>query len=188
MNFSQLGKTIKEIRLEKGLSIKNLAEGVGVSSSLLSQIERGLANPSLNTLRSIAEQLDIPMFSLFIYDETDYIQVVRKDERSKINIGEAGATEVEPSYQILNPNLRSSIQMYEMTLEPGKFSSNLPIELKSEEVVLCLKGTVEIHIYDNIVVLNEGDSAHIEKSTPRRMKNTGEENCIYITANTIPLI
>ncbi|NLW42370.1 MAG: helix-turn-helix transcriptional regulator, partial [Tissierellia bacterium] len=43
MDFNELGKAIKETRLEKGLSIKNLAEGIGVSSSLLSQIERGLA-------------------------------------------------------------------------------------------------------------------------------------------------
>ena len=179
MDFSDLGKTIKDIRLEKGLSIKNLAEGVGVSSSLLSQIERGLANPSLNTLRPIATELDVPMFSLFIYDESDYVQVIRKDERSKITIGEAGAENIEPGYDILNPNFKSGIQLYEMNLEPGKYSSNFPI---------ILKGTVELHIYDNVVVLNEGDSARIEKNTPRRMKNPGEENCVYITANTIPLL
>ena len=188
MDFSDLGKTIKDIRLEKGLSIKNLAEGVGVSSSLLSQIERGLANPSLNTLRAIATELDVPMFSLFIYDESDYVQVIRKDERSKITIGEAGAENIEPGYDILNPNFKSGIQLYEMNLEPGKYSSNFPIILKSEEVIVCIKGTVELHIYDNVVVLNEGDSARIEKNTPRRMKNPGEENCLYITANTIPLL
>lgn len=51
-----------------------------------------------------------------------------------------------------------------MNLEPGKYSSNFPIILKSEEVIVCIKGTVELHVYDNVVVLNEGDSARIEKT------------------------
>ena len=59
-----LGKKIKEARERLGLSIKDLATKVDVSSSLLSQIERDLANPSLNTLRSIAAQLEVSLVFL----------------------------------------------------------------------------------------------------------------------------
>ncbi|MFB0972831.1 MAG: cupin domain-containing protein [Neofamilia sp.] len=188
MDFNDLGRTIKETRLEKGLSIKNLAEGVGVSSSLLSQIERGLANPSLNTLRSIANELNVPMFSLFIYSEADYAQVVRKDERSRITVGHAGSDEIEPGYDILSPDLKSSIQLYEMDLMPGKFSSNLPISHKGEEISVCVEGDVELHIYDSIIELSEGDSVRIEKNTPHRWHNPGDENCKLIVANSPPML
>lgn len=188
MDFNELGKAIKETRLEKGLSIKNLAEGIGVSSSLLSQIERGLANPSLNTLRSIAKELNVPMFSLFIYDEADYAQVVRKDERSRITVGHAGSEEIEPGYDILSPEPKSNIQLYEMDLKPGKFSSNLPISHKGEEISVCIEGHVELHIYDNIIELNEGDSVRIEKNIPHRWLNPGDENCKLIVANSPPML
>lgn len=59
---------IKEYRIAKNLTIKELAEKANITSSMLSQIERGLANPSINTLKLIAQALDTPLFKFFIED------------------------------------------------------------------------------------------------------------------------
>ena len=66
MSNISLGKKILESRKIKGLNIREFSKLTGLSTSLLSQIERGLANPSLNSLRSIAEALNIPLFTLFV--------------------------------------------------------------------------------------------------------------------------
>ena len=50
-----IGSRIKSIRLEKGILLKDLAKQCGISSSMLSQIEKGNANPSLNTIKSVAK-------------------------------------------------------------------------------------------------------------------------------------
>ena len=50
-----VGLRIKNIRIEKNLLLKEVADRCGVSSSLLSQIEKGTANPSLNTIKAIAQ-------------------------------------------------------------------------------------------------------------------------------------
>lgn len=96
-----LGKRIKETREKMGLSIKELAIRVDVSSSLLSQIERDLANPSLNTLRSIAAQLEVPMFSFFEENKTSETIVVRHDERIRIINGKNNSKEIEQGYDLL---------------------------------------------------------------------------------------
>lgn len=60
-----VGNIIKDIRIKKGIMLKEVAEKCGISSSMLSQIEKGNANPSLNTIREIARVLDVPLFKFF---------------------------------------------------------------------------------------------------------------------------
>ena len=56
-----VGITIKNIRKAKKLLLKDVALKCGISSSMLSQIEKGNANPSLNTIKSIAQVLEVPL-------------------------------------------------------------------------------------------------------------------------------
>ena len=60
-----LGKMIQSIRGEKGLSIRKVATLAGITPSMLSQIENKQANPSINTLRAIAQVLEVPLYTFF---------------------------------------------------------------------------------------------------------------------------
>ena len=66
-----VGITIKNIRKAKKLLLKDVALKCGISSSMLSQIEKGNANPSLNTIKSIAQVLEVPLFKFFIDSEKE---------------------------------------------------------------------------------------------------------------------
>src|SRR5687768_2951302 len=61
----QIGPQLKAARMAKGLSLRGLASAAGVSPSLLCDIEKGQANPSVATLFQIAEALQMPMTALF---------------------------------------------------------------------------------------------------------------------------
>jgi len=63
----QLGKTISQFRRMEKFTITQLAEKIGISSSMLSQIERGISNPSINTLRMLAETLQIPLYRFLLH-------------------------------------------------------------------------------------------------------------------------
>lgn len=65
-----VGTTIKNIRIERKILLKDIAEKCNISSSMLSQIEKGNANPSLNTLKFIAQALEVPLFKFFIEAES----------------------------------------------------------------------------------------------------------------------
>lgn len=63
-DYPQIGDQLRVRRRELGLSLRTLAERLGVSPSLISQIERGRANPSVSTLYSIVGELDVSLDEL----------------------------------------------------------------------------------------------------------------------------
>ena len=60
-----LGKKIQDFRNMRSISLRELAKRAGTTASMLSQIERNLVNPSISTLKSIAQALEVPMFKFF---------------------------------------------------------------------------------------------------------------------------
>ena len=83
MSNITIGRKILENRQKKGYSIREFSKKTGLSTSLLSQIERGIANPSINALRSIAEALDIALHSLFVVDVDREALILRKKIEKK---------------------------------------------------------------------------------------------------------
>ena len=70
MEELHLGKKIQSIRLERGLSVRKVAGLAGITPSMLSQIENDQVNPSINTLRTVAQVLETPLYALFQEDPT----------------------------------------------------------------------------------------------------------------------
>ena len=66
MKENRLGKLIRQYRREKQLSIKDFSALCGISTALVSQLERGIGNPSLSVLRAIAATLGVSLSSLFV--------------------------------------------------------------------------------------------------------------------------
>lgn len=186
-----LGLKIKELRKERSLTLKALAEEIGVSSSLLSQIERGLANPSLETLRQLSKTLDVPMFSFFIDDGNDEyedhgVEVVELKNRIRISGSNAKSDDYETSYELLSPDLKGVIQLCEMELGPFQYSANSFNRHSGEEVAVCTDGQIELHLENKIILLNTGDSARIQADTKHRWKNPNESTCRIIFAISPP--
>ena len=84
MSDINIGEKIAQYRKRKGLSIRELAKLANVTPSLLSQIERGLANPSVNSLKSIANALSTPLFTFFTSEVVKEDLIVRGDNRKKV--------------------------------------------------------------------------------------------------------
>lgn len=67
-----IGASLKELRRQRGHSARSLADLSGVSAAMISRIENGLVSPSIGTLASLAEALEVPIVSLFREAETDH--------------------------------------------------------------------------------------------------------------------
>ena len=59
------GQRLRQLRREKNITQERLAETIGVSVDLISNIERGVNAPSFETLEKLAETLDVPVKELF---------------------------------------------------------------------------------------------------------------------------
>ncbi|WP_390890779.1 helix-turn-helix domain-containing protein, partial [Fusobacterium necrophorum] len=104
-------------------------------------IEKGNANPSLNTIKAIAQALEVPLFKFFINsEETKYtFHIVKKEERKRISTENV-------IYELLTPKVESKIKFMQMTLRKNAETSVRPMSHKGEEVAVLLEGKVELTI------------------------------------------
>lgn len=176
-----LGKKIQTYRLNKKLTIKELSEKIGMTSSMLSQIERDLVNPSIATLRAISKALDIPLF-MFFKEESSEELVVRADSRKSIGLPESN----DVRYELLTPDTKGSIEFCMMDIPSHTFTEEIGQSHQGEEVAFVLKGKVKIFVGSKEYILNEGDSIRIPALTEHRWINEEKEEAKVIFAITPP--
>jgi len=182
MKDFHLGKKIHYYRKQKGHTLKSLADEAGVTPSLLSQIEKGSANPSINTLKLISSALSVPLFNFFIEDMAIEKLVVRANQRKIITFSDNN----DVRYELLSPNLTGDIEFVLMTINPGFSSSEDQIPHRGEEVAYLEAGQAEVFINDKSILLDAGDSIKIPPHTKHRWINIGTESLRVIFALTPP--
>jgi transcriptional regulator with XRE-family HTH domain len=175
-----LGKRIKDIRKEKGLSLSELAHRAGVSKSLISQIERGITNPSVETIQAIAAVLDEPTFTFFLEDHESLTAIVRKNERLTYKVP---GSEVER--ELLTYNLQRALGLFLFRIPPGaKSSPSLGSHPGGEECVFVLRGELTIHLQDRSYTLEAGDTIYYDSRLPHNYANHGDTEVEIIIAAT----
>jgi transcriptional regulator with XRE-family HTH domain len=186
----QVGRKIRARRLEVGLTLQKLANAVGVSQSLISQVERGLASPSITTLRRIAAALDVPIAALFLgdedgsHDESDGLGrrlVVRRSERKRLHVPRS-----KIGYELLTPDLSRKIEFLWIEYEPGAVTHPAPMFHAGEENAVCLEGSVVVTIDGQEFVLDEGDSISFDSGRPHQVENRTEKRAVLVSAITPP--
>lgn len=162
-----LGPGIRTERLRQNMTLAQLAELAGLSASALSQIERGVTDPSIGSLRRIASALQVPFFQ-FLLERESPDPVVRKRERRTITFPNRSL-----QYQLLTPNLRGPFEILSMDLAPGAASGEEALGHDSEECMLILRGEVGVELAGLTYRLNAGDSIAIQRNAPHRVVNDG---------------
>ncbi|NMB89820.1 MAG: helix-turn-helix domain-containing protein [Chloroflexi bacterium] len=162
------------------MSLRTLAKEVGVTASFLSQIERGLADPSLGTLRRIAKVLNVPIFEFLLENHKENI-VVRRNERIQINLPDSPAR-----YELLTPDLNRQMELFITELDPGSDNISTSLEHPTEECIYILHGTMKIQVADDTYVLEEGDSIYFKGLLLRSFEGIGPEKLVFISAITPP--
>ena len=160
-----LGGRIRAARTQRNLSLGDLASAAQVSRSLVSQIERGIATPSLETLRRLASAVGVPVFSLFL-DEEGSQSIVRASERRVVHYPGSAVTR-----EILSPHLRGRMAVLWVTFPPGEQSSLQPVRHVGEECVVIVSGTLELLIGERPVRLEQGDSMTFDSEAPHLFRN-----------------
>ena len=177
-----IGEKILEYRNSKNLSIKELSSMIGVTSSLLSQIEKGVSNPSINTLKMISKALDIPLYNFFKKDVTSNGLIIRKENRVKLTFPENNNL----SYELLSPSSNGVIQCMMLDLPENTSTSDELMNHDGEEVATILEGCVDLHLDDEVVHLNVGDSIRILPNMNHRWVNSSKDLSKIIFSVTPP--
>lgn len=179
-----IGEQLRQRRRIRNLTLAELSQRAKLSVGLLSQIERGITSPSLKSIKSICEALDIPMSWLFDSGTVENPQekglVVRRGARRRLDLGTYGVTK-----ELLSPDLGGEMQIYLVSIRPGGQSGPETYTHRGEEGGLVLSGTLELTVDGNIVVLYEGDSFRFSSSLPHRFTNPGTTQTSVVWANSL---
>lgn len=168
MENYKIGNKINEYRRIHNLTIKEFSEQTNLSAGLISQLERGMGNPSLSALQSIASALNISLSSLFEEDVTNESLILRKEDRSTIY----NPDQKHVLYDVLTPSpLNSSVELLLMNLSAnsvtyGDFSTHV-----EEELAFILEGEVSILFENEEFLLREGDTIRILPNRGHKFKN-----------------
>lgn len=171
LDRAAMGARVRSLRQKLGLSSGELALQAGVSVGIISQIERGVANPSLRTLERIRIALNVPLTILLeghVKPGSDPAFVRRRHERPRIVGAVSGL-----SKEILSPPETEGLRFMIITLPP---------EARSKEVVLgpgqksglVLKGLIRLVVADEEARLAEGDSFQFDSTLPHQLINDTE--------------
>lgn len=194
MRLQRLGSEIRALRTERQLSSVKLAQMCNVSSSLISQVERGLVAPSLEVLWAVARALDVPMGTFFQVDAEPAADPDREDVPSiarKATIVRAsqrkrlGLTD-SLTYQLLSPDLQHQIEFVWTEFGPGEEGPLEPFVHVGEEQMVVIAGRMHVWIDGEEWALEQGDCITFDSSLPHRAANRGATTAVVITAITPP--
>jgi transcriptional regulator with XRE-family HTH domain len=170
-----LGHQIRTLRRQNELSVADLAGAAGISNGMLSKIENGGISPSLSTLRSISDALQVPMSLLFAsFEERQDCSYVPAGQGLTI---ERRGTKVGHVYQLLGHALRGevSVEPFLITLRDNAvpYSGFRHVGI---EFIYMLAGEVHYRHGSDTYHLSPGDSLLFDSNAlhgPERV--TGQE-------------
>ena len=171
-----LGARVRAEREAAGVSVRGLAKRLGVSPSLLSQIERGLAQPSVGTLWAIVTELGLSLDALFAAPaEADGAGrpalVQRASDRRAIEL-EGGVR-----WERLTAAPDADADFAFVTYAPGGDAGGdePPATHRGKEYGFLVSGRLAIEIGDEVLELGAGDSIVFGSETPHRFRALGDE-------------
>ncbi|WP_368654720.1 helix-turn-helix domain-containing protein [Ornithinibacillus sp. 4-3] len=166
----RIGELIKDLRIERRLTLKQVAEKTGLSASFLSQVERSKSSITLQSLSKISDALDVSR-SYFFTENKETEHIFRSKEENDLNFHNSNFV-----YQSLSGNVKHP--MFEpmlVVLLPNE--ENVRASTHSgQEFIYVLEGTLTVLIEDKEATLEPGDSFHIDSSTPHTWYNHTQQH------------
>ena len=202
--MADFGKTIRLQRRTKSLTLKDLSAITGLSISFLSEVERGVSQPSIASLRKIAQALGISLLGLSESEDLERpvnpvggipqrhqpapgpyvtdVRVVRAGRRKRISF-----PGMKGYFELLTPDLNRLIEALNFKLEPGFASGQEQFsDLPGEKFLLILEGRLEFHVAQEVYILDEMDSLYYPADAPIHYKVLGEQTVRGLLVITPP--
>lgn len=166
---------VRILRKKRGWTLEQLSAACGVSRSMLSQIERNQANPTLGVAFRIAQAFGMSIGTLVdTPDATTSIDVIRSDDRSFLY-----RSDKDCRIRTLSPlHLEKDVEFYEVLLKAGGSLRSAPHFGGTREFLTVQQGTVKLTSDRDAVELHKGDSAHYPADVTHAIENTGRGDAL----------
>lgn len=167
------GNKVRKLRKHKEMTIDELAEKSGFTSSYISQVERNLIEPSLTALTKICRVFGISPY--YFLEENVNVTVTRKEDRQILTNPEKNQ-EIEFLLPIGNEQKnKMKFSIFKSSIEPGRWESENFLIIDSDKCVIIIKGKLIVNFADYNEIIEEGDSIYICSNVPHKLFNPSEE-------------
>lgn len=165
-----LGELLRDARTGR-FTIEELARRSNVSAGRISQIERGIANPSFETLWRLCSALEVPLGSLFPTAGHEQQLVVRRDERRRLEIPHDGLV-----YEMLTPSRQATLEILLLDIPPGyDGGARPPLTHRGEKFFLVREGDLVVNVGGRSWRLAPGDSITFDANVPHFVSNDADD-------------
>ncbi len=167
----QISQRVKHLRQQRTWSLEQLATASGVSRSMLSQIERNQANPTLAVTCKIAQAFGMSLAEFVeIPAASSSIHVIRSDDREHLYRSDEFV-----EIRTLSPlNLEKDVEFYQVRLKPGGVLRSAPHFQGTREFLTVEQGRVRIQSANDSAELNKGDSTTYRADVSHAIENIGK--------------
>ena len=159
---------LKRLRKERNLSLGELAEMAGVSKVMLSQLEKGSSNPTINTIWKITGALRLPYTSLLEMPESGVIHVQKRDihelKEGKYHIFSYYAKDQERNFE-----------MYQIEMDAGCVHESIGHSTDSSEYIMVVEGQMDLELNGESYFLDTDDGFCFNAAVPHIYRNRGTE-------------
>lgn len=185
MNVEQIGTRLTNYRKNNSMTIKEFSQLSGVSTALLSQLERGMGNPSLSVLNAIAKTMNLSISTLF--EDTVKLDNLVKRVADQPVLSDSTKDNLE--FQLLTTKSNKvSDDLLRIIIKPHTETPYYPFGTNEcEEIILIEKGALVVcSDSGDSVVLKKGDTMRLVPKLRYRIKNSSSHNAIilYIASNS----
>lgn len=169
-----VGIRLRELRKERGLSQKELAEQAGVSLNCISLIERDEISPNVATLQRLADALDVRISDFFEVGE--HPEVVRVKEPCSTGPGSAFKVTLGDACSSLG---EQAMQPYVLTLRPHAYAGGHAAQT-GHGFVYCMQGKLKCDLDRESYLLDPGEALLFDGPLPHRCENPGDSETQFV--------
>lgn len=176
----KIGHKLKELRIQKGLTQEELADRSELSKGFISQLERDLTSPSIQTLVDILQCLGTDLKDFFIDEEDKQVVFKKEDFFEKID------SELQNKIEWIIPNAqKNAMEPILLTLEADG-STYIDTPHEGEEFGYVLKGSIKIHLGNKIYRASKGDTFYYTANKQHYITGNGKTASTVLWVTTPP--
>ena len=170
-----VGARVLEMRTQRGLSLRALAELCELSPNTISLIERGATSPSVSTLQRLASALGVHINAFFI-DPSEKAQLILTRAGERTRSGSASVMLESLGYGLEG----QACDPFVVTLKPGANSGRQLMAHQGSEMILMLAGQLDIEVSGVRYLLHPGDCLLFRGEQPHRWRNPNSKPAEFL--------
>ena len=182
--MENVGEALRERRMSRKMSRRQLAELASLTHATISNIENNRSSPSLATLARILDVFELTFSEFFSLPKPPPEQIFyHKDEMMLLSEGDFEIRQVGPGR-----GSETELQILRARYRPGSGTGEEMLQHEVEEGGIIVAGEIELTVAGQTQVLGAGDGYLFHSNQPHQFRNVGDVDCIIIAACTPPYL